>query len=320
MQWSDRIGRRLKLRDLHVFMAVAEWRNMAKAAASLSISRSVVSKTIADLESTVGVTLVDRNKKGVEVTPCGHALIKWSRAAFDDLRQSVNEIEFLSDPTAGELRIGASEATMVGLLPAIIDRLHRHHPKLMFDITAAVSGARLIRELRERNVEIILGRVPLHMIEDDLSADAVFDEPTLIVAGLTSRWAKRRRVELAELVDEPWVLPDAGSAAIPIVEIAFRAQGLEAPRAIVKVSNIQMLTALAATGCYLTICPPWGLRFAADRLHVKALPIDFTTPSVPLAIVTLKGRTISPVAELFIRCARDVLASNGSDRKRRPAS
>jgi DNA-binding transcriptional LysR family regulator len=317
MQWSDRIGRRLKLRDLHVFMAVAEWRNMAKAAESLSISRSVVSKTIADLESTVGVTLVDRNKKGVEVTPCGDALIKWSRAAFDDLRQSVNEIEFLSDPTVGELRIGASEATMVGLLPEIVDRLHRKHPKLIFDITAAVSGVRLIRELRERSVEIILGRVPLRMIEDDLSADAVFDEPQLIVAGVTSRWAKRRSIDLAELVDEPWVLPDADSAAVQNVEMAFHARGLKAPRAIVKVSNIQMLTALAATGRYLTICPPYGLRLAADRLHVRALPISFPTPSVPLAIVTLKGRTISPVAELFIRCAQDVLKSNSSGRRPR---
>src|SRR5262249_30902420 len=142
MQWSERIGRRLKLRDLHVFMAVADRKNMAKAAECLSISRPVVSKTIADLECTLGVRLVDRSKKGVEITPCGRALMKWSLAAFDDLRQSVNEIEHLADPTAGQVRIGCSESVMVGLLPAIIDRLHRRHPKLSFHVVSAVSGER----------------------------------------------------------------------------------------------------------------------------------------------------------------------------------
>src|SRR5215470_15796577 len=105
MQWSDRIGRRLKPRDLHVFMAVAEHGNMAKAADSLAISRPVVSKTIAGLEHTLGVPLFDRSPQGVEPTLYGRALLKRSVAIFDDLRQSVREIEFLADPSTGELRI-----------------------------------------------------------------------------------------------------------------------------------------------------------------------------------------------------------------------
>src|SRR5580704_6936242 len=109
MQWSDRIGRRLRPRDLHVFMAVAQHGNMAKAADSLAISRPVVSKTISELEHTLGVPLFDRNPKGVEPTLYGRALLRRSVAIFDELRQSVKEIEFLADPTLGELRLGCSD-------------------------------------------------------------------------------------------------------------------------------------------------------------------------------------------------------------------
>src|SRR5216684_1178902 len=102
MQWSDRIGRRLKPRDLHVFLAVAEQGNMAKAAERLAISRPVVSKTIADLEHVLGVRLLDRTSHGVEPTLYGRALLKRSVAVFDELKQSVTDIASLGDPNSGE--------------------------------------------------------------------------------------------------------------------------------------------------------------------------------------------------------------------------
>jgi DNA-binding transcriptional LysR family regulator len=104
MEWSERIGRRIKLRDLHILTEVVQSGSMAKAAKSLAVSTPVVSKTIADLEHAVGVRLLDRSARGIEATMYGRALLRWSLAAFDDLRQGVKEIEFLADPTAGELR------------------------------------------------------------------------------------------------------------------------------------------------------------------------------------------------------------------------
>ena len=108
--WADRIGRRLKLRDLHILMEVVQWRNMTKAAQHLAVSTPVVSKTIADMEQMLGVSLLDRTSKGVEPTIYGRALLNGGVTVFDELRQRVQEIEFLKDPTAGELRIGATTA------------------------------------------------------------------------------------------------------------------------------------------------------------------------------------------------------------------
>src|SRR5919202_5076381 len=106
IDWENQIGRRLSLRDLHVLSTVVQRGSMAKAAAQLGVSQPAVSEVIADLEYTLGVRLLDRSPQGVEPTIYGRALLKRSTVAFDELKQGIKEIEFLSEPSACELRIG----------------------------------------------------------------------------------------------------------------------------------------------------------------------------------------------------------------------
>src|SRR3954454_6127460 len=105
MRWNDRIGRRIKLSDLHVLLAVAQSGSMAKAANELAVSHPVISRAISELERTLGVRLLERNPRGVELTECGRAMLSRSYAAFDELRQGVKDLEFLADPAAGEVRV-----------------------------------------------------------------------------------------------------------------------------------------------------------------------------------------------------------------------
>jgi len=128
LQWVDRIGRRLKLRDLHILITVVQSGTMAKAAQQLAVSQPVVSKALSDLERTLGVALLDRTRRGVEPTLYGRALLRHGLAVFDELRQSVEEIEFLADPTVGELRIACTASMIAGFLPAILKVLQRRHP------------------------------------------------------------------------------------------------------------------------------------------------------------------------------------------------
>jgi len=125
MKWTDRIQRRVKMRDLRVLLAVANAGSISRAAERLAISHPVVSRTISDLEHTLGVRLFDRSSHGVEPTIYGRAFLDCGIAVFDDLRRGVQQIEFLSDPTAGEVRIGGSKQMMAGFIPAIIDRVAR---------------------------------------------------------------------------------------------------------------------------------------------------------------------------------------------------
>src|SRR5262245_42991830 len=123
MKWTDRIGRRVKLRDLHILIAVAQWGSISRAAERLAISHPVVSRTLADLEYSLGDRLFDRSSQAMEPTMFGRAFLDCSVAVFDDWRRGVEQVEFLTDPGMGEVRIGGSEPMMAGFIPAIIDRL-----------------------------------------------------------------------------------------------------------------------------------------------------------------------------------------------------
>jgi DNA-binding transcriptional LysR family regulator len=116
MRWPDRIGRRVKLHDLHILLAVVQWGSMSKAATHLAVSNPVVTRAIADLEHALQVRLLDRGPTGIEPTIYGRALLDRSLVAFDELRQAVKDIELLSNPTAGELRIGSPVAIAAGVL------------------------------------------------------------------------------------------------------------------------------------------------------------------------------------------------------------
>jgi DNA-binding transcriptional LysR family regulator len=309
MQWSERIGRRIKLRDLHILTEVVQSGSMAKAANRLAISTPVVSKAISDLEHTVGVRLLDRSAQGVEATMYGQALLKWSTAAFDDLRQGIKEIEFLTDPTAGELRIGSSPVYMQCFLPVILNRLHRRHPRLIFDVTQASAGPALLRELRERNVDLILSRMTMPIAEADLNAETLFDDPSFVVAGIRNRWARRRDIELAELIDEPWILAPPGTTAWTTVAETFAACGLRMPRAGLVSSSIQLNSAMLASGRLLAMWPATVLRSGAKHRSTKILPVKLPNLPRPVGIITLKGKLISPVTQLFIDVARNVAKS-----------
>src|ERR1700686_3209623 len=128
MQPIDRARRRLKLRDLHILLAVVQRGSMAKAAAELAISQPAVSKAIADMEYTPGLRLLDRTRHGIEPTTYGRVLIKRGMTIFDELKQAAQELDFLADPTVGELCIGSSESMAAGLLPGIIDRFSGEYP------------------------------------------------------------------------------------------------------------------------------------------------------------------------------------------------
>jgi DNA-binding transcriptional LysR family regulator len=134
MDWADRIGRRVTLRDLHILLAVAEHGSMAKASEHLAISHPVISKSISDLEHTLGVRLFDRSSQGVELTLYGKALLNTGVHVFDEMRQGLKQLESLADPSTGELRVGAPEIIMAGLMPQIIERFSLQYPRIKVQV------------------------------------------------------------------------------------------------------------------------------------------------------------------------------------------
>jgi DNA-binding transcriptional LysR family regulator len=286
---------------------------MTKAAEVLSVSNPVVSKAISDLEHTLGVRLLERSPQGVEPTVYGRALLDHGVVAFDELKQAVRHIEFLANPTAGEVRIGASIAMAAGFIAAVTDRLSRSHPKITFHVLSGDS-ATTYRALQERKVDLVIVHIFHPFAEDHMNAEILFHEPHLVLAGAANPLSRRRKVELADLIEEPWTLPPPDSLFGGVVLEAFRSRGLGLPRTVVTASY-PMRCAMLAVGRFVTMAPASIARLPTENAILRVLPINLPTSIRPAAVITLKKRPLSPVAELFVNCAREVAKAVRTDAK-----
>jgi len=304
MNWSERIGRRIRLRDLHILLAVVQCKSLVKAAEQLAISRPVVSRAIADLERVLGVRLLERDRHGAGPTIYGAALLKRGTAVFDELRGSVKDIESLADPTAGEVRIGSTPPLSASFVAAIVERLCECHPRITFQIKVSETKW-LLPDLVERTVDLSIVRTYGTRVPNELSFEALYDDPFVVTVGAQSPWARRRKIELAELADEWWAMPPLDSDPGLFFAEIFRAKGLDYPRAKVVSFPIGVRISLLAAGRFVTILPLSVLRFPAKPSSIKELPIELPSAG-PVGVAILKGRALSPAAQLFIDAARDV--------------
>ena len=195
----------------------------------------------------------------------------------------------------------------MGSLLAILDRFSCQHPRVVLSVYSANNMPLQFRMLRDRNVDFLIGGLPKPVADDDLDVEVLYRDRPFIVSGAKNRWAGRRKVELAELVDEPWLLAHE-SIFSSLVEEAFQSQRLARPKLGVRTystyQRLSLLATKALSGERVVQCSDSTLT----DFPLKVLPVDFPFRSWPIAIVTLKDRTLSSVVQTFIECAREVAA------------
>ena len=289
---------------------------MAKAAAHLGISQPAVSEVVANLEHTLGAPLFDRSPRGVETTIYGRALLRRSRAAFDELKQGVRDVEFLSDPTSGELRIACSNALSASILPPIIDVFSKAYPRVVIHVQALPPATPELSGLHDRKYDLALGRLggplALNPLGDDVNVEALFDDRLIVAAGAKSPWVARRKIDLAELIDEPWVLGDADSWRYTRLLEAFHVRGIAMPKISIVTASVHVIAYLLASGRFITVIS----QALADQHALKVLPVALPKRPSPIVVATLKNRTLSALAERFIQHAREVTKLLASGDKR----
>jgi len=301
LDWEHEIGRRIRLRDLHVFLTVTQRGSMAQAAVQLGISQPAVSGVIADLERTLGVPLFERSTRGVKPTVYAHAMMDRSLAAFDELKQGIRTLENLADPAAGEVWIGCIESVAVLMLPMVLQTFLQKYPRVVVHVTRLSSPTPAFRELNERKLDLVLARMtePANNT-NELAFQRLFDDRLVVVAGAHSRWARRRKMDLGDLADEPWVLTRPDCWIHMGIKEAFRTRGLKIPQISLMTQSMPLRMSMVAAGPYLTAFPGSHRSFVPDRWSVKVLPVDLPDCLFPLAVITLKGRRLNPVVQCFI--------------------
>jgi DNA-binding transcriptional LysR family regulator len=224
---------------------------------------------------------------------------------FDELRQTMKNIEFLADPEVGQVRFGCNPFLAASFASAVVDRLSQRYPRIVVHLVTGGNDT-LRRELSERNLDLVIARRFDPIADEHFNVEFLYDDSYVVVAGAQNPWARRRKIELAELISESWALPAPESVTGSVATEAFRAIGLDYPRVTVVTISPEARISLLATGHFLSIFPASALRFPARRSEIKVLPIELPVARVPNGIVTLRNRTLSPVARLFIEHAREI--------------
>jgi DNA-binding transcriptional LysR family regulator len=289
---------------MNAVSTVVDAGSMAKGARRLAMSQPSVSEAIANLEHILRVRLLDRGPKGIAPTMYADVLLRRSATVFDELKQSVRDIEFMCDPTVGEMTIGAPEIAIGTLLPPIIERYAAKYPGVTVRVDSVASYRAALPPLRSRQFDLIMNWFQPSQIDsdDDLKIELLFEDPLVVACGSHNPWARRRKINLAELVHEPWIMQAPNTWNYTQLSDAFKARGLAMPRASLVTHSLLLIVHFLTSGPYVTSYP----RFAAQRSGLKILPVDLELRLWPVIVTTLRHRTLSPVVERFIECAREV--------------
>lgn len=306
MPWDERIRRRISLRELDILVAVIQTGSMGKAAGRFNMSQPAVSKAIADLEKTLGVRLLNRSRRGAEPTPHGAALIKCGIAIFEELQKGVQDLDLLSDPTAGEVRIGTTEPIAAAIVSPVINQLSRQYPRMSFHVVTAERSL-LCRELTERNVELAIFRMAAPLGREH-SSEVLFEDSSVVAVGAKNPLTRWRKIALADLMNERWVLGPTDSYVGSFQADIFRACGLSLPRLTVSTASTSLRNELLSTGRFLTILPRFHLMLPRRHPALRPLQVRLPDTRLPIAIVTLKNRVLSPIALMFIEHVRALVA------------
>jgi len=301
--WDDRLVRRLRLKDLHTLQVVAETGSMARASRQLALSQPAISKAVADMEHTVGAPLLDRSARGVELTASGRLLIDRSRIIFDELREGMEEIRRVSDPTRGEVRIGTTEP-ITGFVAEVIIRLSQTYPRVGYHVSVSDTTT-LVRDLRERALDVVITRWTADAVADDLAAEVLLKAPLAVLADRHHPLLKRKNISLADTMGEAWTLSPPDSFLGRVVVDVFRRRKLPLPPSIVTTLSVHMRLNLLASGRFLTMLPERMVRQRANRAWLRALDIDLPESRGPIASITVKKRNVGGALKLLQQACRD---------------
>jgi len=210
------------------------------------------------------------------------------------------------------VRIGCPE-TVAALITPVVEQLSRRYPDLVLHVVEVAAPTLDLPELRDRSLDLAMIRVAGspsgHRYGDDLDVEVLLNDETRVVVGKDSSFARRRKVDLAELAGEHWILPPGNSLNSTVVMEAFRTRGLAAPKVSLVTYSMQLRARVVAAGRHVSVFPRSVLRLFAGEMSLKELPIDLPSMQWPIALVMLKNRMANPVVQLFINEVRATFKS-----------
>jgi DNA-binding transcriptional LysR family regulator len=287
-------------------VAVAEAGSMRKAATTLHLSEPAISKAIRELEGAIGLKLLERGRRGVSATTFGSALVRRSRSLVDELQHALRELEHLADPEAGEVHVGAMETLQAGVVAATARIQLARHPRMRLVFESGQAEDLLNHFLMQRLVDFVVARPVTWPVPPEFEGEPLFHDQLKIAVGAGHPLARRRKLALADLVQEHWILSRAETMPHTPVTQAFEAAGLPLPERVIVSGSLNMRQSMLASGRFVTAVPHSLLAFGQAKANFQILPVDVPLWPMPTMVLRLRGRSLSPAADSFITTLQEL--------------
>lgn len=215
----------------------------------------------------------------------------------------------MADPTVGQVRIGCPESISAAILQTILENFTQQYPRVVLEVDT-VNTLSFAQQLRERKLDVVLARGgwPLEdpQLLTDFNVETLYDDELVIVVGNNSPWARRRKIDIANLHGERWILTTGDRWNYQVISRAFAQRGLDVPSINIKTISVHLRANMVTTGQFITTFPRSVIDLYGDRFGLKVLPIELPDSNWPIKIATLKNRTLHPVVDRFIASAKSV--------------
>lgn len=304
---NERLLRHLKLGELRAVAEIARCGSILAASVALGTSQPALTRSLAAAEAKLGARLFERLARGVRPTLHGDAVIRRIAAVFSEIRAAAEDIAALDGVSRGKLSLGAMPLAAAGLVPEALQRLISGRPGLQVTVLEGHPEF-LLRELRARHIEIVVGRLALAEGDRDLAKELLYNERLSVIAGSKHPLQRHRRLSLQDIAGESWLLPPPDTAFYRQVAQMFEMAGVDLPPHNVRTLSVPVSIGLATRTNAVAIVPRSILTLGYLSSDVRALPVRLPRTKGPVGFIRLIGASESPAMREFTACSRAVVA------------
>jgi len=295
---------RLKLRQLSLVLALIETKNLHRAAESLNLSQPAATKLLQEIERTLGVSLFERQPRGMVPTVYGIAAARHARLLLRDLHRLQQEMEGLKRGIEGTVHLGAVMASVPRLIAAALASLNLQHPTIRVALLTDTSDA-LLAELHGGRLDLVVGRPISRRDHDTLTWEPLLDEQLSIVVGVDNPLLRQAGLTLADLAQESWVLQPETTPMRQAVEAAFVRAQLDLPRHSVETVSMLATASLLAQSTMIGVVPDSIASYFIGLGTMAELPVKLPAGMEPCGLITVADRPIDAAMECLMATLRE---------------
>jgi DNA-binding transcriptional LysR family regulator len=303
MSRIDRVLRsNLKLRHLQLLVALDEFRHLGRAAEFLSVTQPAVSKTLAEIERMLGLSLFERSTRGTEPTTYGHSLVRFARSVLADFERTRDELAAVASGAAGRTSVGAMVVATPVLLTRAVEMLKARAPHTTVLVDEG-DLAHLLPKLRLGELDLCVGRLEPGYAAPDLETEALYNEPMTVVAAPAHPLVHKAKADWRDVARQPCVMPPPyASLRVKLDQIFLRHDSSPADL-IETASFLSLITFVRQRAAIGFLARSVARHFEREGL-VKILPLKVPIELPPVGLITVRGRRRAPASELLIDCLR----------------